>query len=481
MSLQDALLVAQPGDEIRIARGTYCPGPPGDTTASFQLRDGVTLLGGYVGGDMATNIRDPRANPTILCGDIGYDDVFGSGWWRTGWAVNSPNSQHVVSATDVSGATLDGLVVSQGYAIQSSGAGIYAERSDLHIRNCVFRRNASYQGRGTCAYILDSQVQFEGCRFEESYGRLSSGVGIGAYGASEVTVAGCAFYDLEADGDASSGNGGAIEFWTVLPATVVQCSFDRCKAFPFGGQYAQGSGTYGGAIHNFGAPLSVARCWFTNNISMQGGAIYSWKDLTVNNCVFSGNQTYALPTSQGQSIGGFGGAIATYSSQNYTLMVVGCTLVNNEAHETGGIWFNGYGTVSALVSGCILWGNRDQDGVHCQAQVKKASYCCIQNLWVPRPGEDPIDPAKFPHCFDLDPQFVAFPTDLRLGPNSPCLDAADRTAHFAGQFWDILGSPRFVDIVWAPDTGRGSSPLPDMGAFERQLDGPPVTGIPVRR
>ena len=73
--LQDALAAARSGDEIRVAQGIYKPdqqavgkrrlGPQivasGDRTASFELRSGVAIRGGYAGfGEPDPDARDIR-------------------------------------------------------------------------------------------------------------------------------------------------------------------------------------------------------------------------------------------------------------------------------------------------------------------------------------------------------------------------------------------------------------------------------------
>jgi hypothetical protein len=79
---------------------------PGDPrTATFQMKSGVALYGGFSGTETARNQRDWAANVTILSGDIGAE------------GDNSDNSYHVVTAnnTDAS-AVLDGFTISGGNA-----------------------------------------------------------------------------------------------------------------------------------------------------------------------------------------------------------------------------------------------------------------------------------------------------------------------------------------------------------------------------
>jgi len=71
--------------------------------------------------------------------------------------------------------------------------------------------------------------------------------------------------------------------------------------------------------------------------------------------------------------------------------------------------------------------------------------------------------------------------DYRLSSGSPCIDAADNTAVPADELdldgdgdateptpFDLDGDPRFRDDPTTPDTGLGTPPIVDMGAYEYQ-------------
>lgn len=56
--------------------------------------------------------------------------------------------------------------------------------------------------------------------------------------------------------------------------------------------------------------------------------------------------------------------------------------------------------------------------------------------------------------------------DLRLAPGSPGIDAGDNARVPVDVDTDLAGSPRFRDDPATPDTGLGSPPLVDLGAYE---------------
>ena len=88
--LQPALTAAGSGTEIWVAAGTYKPTSGTDRSASFQMKNGVTLYGGFDPsvGDTAFEDRDWEANETILSGDLNGDD-------GPDFANNGENSYHV--------------------------------------------------------------------------------------------------------------------------------------------------------------------------------------------------------------------------------------------------------------------------------------------------------------------------------------------------------------------------------------------------
>ncbi len=70
-----------------------------------------------------------------------------------------------------------------------------------------------------------------------------------------------------------------------------------------------------------------------------------------------------------------------------------------------------------------------------------------------------------------DPSFVdAGSLNFALRPGSPCIDAGDNLCLPAGLTMDIACHCRCVDDPYTQDTGRGTGPLVDIGAYEYQVE-----------
>src|SRR5262245_4911945 len=68
--LQAALTAATSGDQIWVKAGTYKPTTGTNRSATFQLKNGVALYGGFAGTESSLIQRDPTLNVTILSGDL---------------------------------------------------------------------------------------------------------------------------------------------------------------------------------------------------------------------------------------------------------------------------------------------------------------------------------------------------------------------------------------------------------------------------
>jgi len=290
--LQNGIVVAFSGDSIRVAEGTYKPtdyvlpppvpppSPPGssngqgfatmsdDRRATFYLRNGVVIEGGYAGlGEPNPNARDIEAYETILSGDIGIVDN------------NSDNSFHIVtgSYTD-STAVLDGFTVTGGNVdIETGpempfGAGMFALEGSATLANCTFTGNSAYAGGGVC-YLFESSPKLTNCTFNGNSAVIGGGL-VGAV--SAMTITNCTF-----TGNSGEYYGGAF-YSESGSATIINCIFSENSC-----------GFYGGAINEaFSSSSLLYNCLFTgNSCSMSGGAMYYWYESSPSlfNCTFAGN------------------------------------------------------------------------------------------------------------------------------------------------------------------------------------------------
>lgn len=108
--LNRALRALSPGAEIWVAQGTYyadeAPGITiGDRNASFVIKNGMKIRGGFPSGGGTIQERDWNAHPTIMSGDIGAQ------------GNHSDNTANIILTVNVSNNTLlDGFIVEYGRA-----------------------------------------------------------------------------------------------------------------------------------------------------------------------------------------------------------------------------------------------------------------------------------------------------------------------------------------------------------------------------
>ena len=195
MDLKDALKIAIRNDEIWVASGTYKPTTGNDREASFEIKEGIKLYGGFDGFESSKDERDWFKNKTILSGDIGVLND------------STDNVKRVVDIeADQDSVVVDGLIIEDGYVYSwgGDGAGMRISAEYATIKNTWFRNNYAYDDGGAVIVSRNSNAYFYNVIFE---GNESQDEGGAVYNSSFdfVEFSNCIWY-----GNIAGNRGGAI-------------------------------------------------------------------------------------------------------------------------------------------------------------------------------------------------------------------------------------------------------------------------------
>ena len=421
--LQDALTGASSGDEIWVAEGIYKPDQgssvvSGDRSASFQLLNGVAVIGGYAGfGALDPDERDVILYETILSGDLNGDDIEVDPSDLLFEPTRAENSYHVVTASlTIASAVLDGFTITGGNATSDgpySGGGIFNRNPPTPEWECTFEGPT----------IINCTI----------YRNSAAGEGGGMYNqySCQPQIINCTFSE-----NMAGWGGGGIKNDTSSP-NITNCDFENNFAGKAGHEFCDG-----GAIDNEeSSPICIDCTFIANSALNYGGAISNWMgncSPKLVNCIFSKNSAEyggVMWTSNFHEIG---------SGSHPEL--INCTLAENSAV---------YGNALACTEGpfevipsdlhltnCILWNGGNEIYISDGSTIT-ISYSDIQGGWS---GDGNID---------VDPLFVD-PTNgnYHLLPGSPCIDAGNDAAVPPGVTTDLDGNPRIQGVCV------------DMGAYE---------------
>lgn len=292
-SLQTAITLADVGDEVWVAAGTYSTNTTANRAVSFSMKNNVAIYGSFSGTETLISQRVLiNGLSTILSGEIGTTGI-------------GDNSYHVISNFNLNTtAIIDGFIIQDANDDRTAtitdglGGGIYNDGSGAGnqcsptIRNCV---------------IVNNQAVFGAGIFNSGYNG----------GESTPIILNCVI----AENVATTGGGGIDNFGVSGNASPI---ITNCVVYNNSATQRAG-GMYCWAGNNGNASPLVLNSSFVNNTAVDGGGVVSDRLNTstgssgtsnpnFRNCIFSGN----VATGIGPQFFILGGATfqATYSSIN---------------------------------------------------------------------------------------------------------------------------------------------------------------------
>lgn len=361
-------VLAEAGDELWLREGTYYPAEEaGDRMATFRLRNGVEIYGGFSGKERLRAERDWMARFTILSGDIDRNDAVVAGV-ENARGIAGKNSYSVVTAvgTDET-AVLDGVIVQGGMAdgLGSKeeqayyGGGVFMEEGGAMLRNVVLRGNRAVNGGGMSCRGKGSpwlvRVVFTGNVADRDGGGFYVGV------ESEPFL-----WTVEGRANTAGREGGGMYVCGADPL-MWDVTLRRNRAVFGGGVSARYSGLGrwaglrveqnaaclgGGMYVSLSSPRLSDGVFFRNEAEEGGAGLFvSYGGPVLERMVFQGNRTRGIHGSGGAMFcrGGspalrdvrvigneaaFGGGIALFSTEGVGMR--GCRVEGNRALDSGG-------------------------------------------------------------------------------------------------------------------------------------------------
>lgn len=451
LALADAGTVAP--KIIWAKEGTHSPGVTADAT--FALVEGVNIYGGFAGDEVMPSMR--HGGDTILSGELDELD---------------PTANITAVVTGGVDCILDGLTITKAYGhLLYGGATVINNVIFSDVESAIEAGGAIYNAIGTAGVAnmtlknctitgvtSDSAIYLEGNQTVMITNPVVTAC------TSDYDVAGM-FVKTSADainltitnpdvsGCVLGSHGGAIYYDSTGVFSVV------------GGEFANNTaGGYGGAIwmgvNARSGVGTISGTIFSGNTGLMGGAIKcSSTTLTVNNCVFSGNESTSVGNAGGavrtealaaaaatfnncvfdsNVAGGIGGAIHGQHKARYSLFIDNSAASGGATHGAGR---DNYGNVyigntattegeaaldislNSVMKNCIVWNNSEPQ----VAIVGSITYSGVQGGAT---GDGNFDLTADPFVNSASPvgaDNVWWTADdgLRIAAGNACLTASD--------------------------------------------------------
>ena len=304
--------------EVWVAAGNYEPQSQliqgSSYSASFRMRDGISVYGGFIGGENSKTEREKKEggmpwefkNQTVLMAAYYVRNESNPSFTGNKWTLTS-DSRHVVwfapmpdeEGTFTQPTYLDGVTITGGYAQGGTGledfktdrgAGVYMDGSNTYLTNCVVKENYA-TGNGGGVYLKDGRVQ--------------------------STL----IYNNNAD-----QNGGAV--YVDDQGLVHRSMLTNNSARNGAGVYLDNQQPTDGE-EDHPEYLILSTCVVSNNTASGNGAVYCDE-----------------------------GGVLLQNTITNNQCVTATDATDPNASQTGGIYINRY----ALVANSVIWNNRMSDG-----------------------------------------------------------------------------------------------------------------------
>ena len=316
--------------EVWVAAGIYKPQSQlisGTAySASFRMRDGISVYGGFAGTETSKQERAKGTMPwdftneTIL--EAAYYDHANLQWNNNKWTLTS-DSRHVVwfapmaNEADFTRTTmLDGVTVQGGYAQGGTGlddfktdrgAGVYMDGANAYLTNCIVKENYA-TGNGGGVYLRNGRV--------------------------ETSL----IYNNNADAD-----GGAV--YVDNRGLVLRSMLANNSAHNGAGAYLHNEVE---TTNDYPEYLILSTCVVSNNTMSGNGAVYCGK----------------------------GGVLMQNTiTNNHCVTATDATDAN--ASQTAGIYADEY----ALVLNSVIWNNQKNDGTNIPMYARNPSTSTVRFLY----------------------------------------------------------------------------------------------------
>jgi hypothetical protein len=298
-SLDTAINASTSANEIWVAAGTY---KPSGTTrnSTFLMKNSTKLYGGFIGTETQLNQRNPKANITILTGDLNGNDNTNT---IATESTRQDNAYHVITVRgNIRDINVDGFTITGGNANGPTLTGGAASAQYYHTRGGAVYIN-------TFATNDNAVITLQNCILEKNSGS-DTGVlsGYFAGGVNNQTFSAnlesCIIRDNHSASNAQILIAGANGYSWYGNSEIKNCLFyNNTSGSGSSCLYLSASATNGG--NQNGINVDVINTTFSGNTGISGNTIRTdnGSNTRFKNCIIYGNGS-TTPFSINGTLGG---------------------------------------------------------------------------------------------------------------------------------------------------------------------------------